>query len=60
MEEDGTVLWLCEKCKEWYPISEFPPKGRGRLYTCRRCTGREVEVEEYEEKQELEAFLEKS
>jgi len=55
--EDGTVLWKCKDCGEWFPISDFPPKGRGRLYVCRSCAGREVEVEEYEEKAELEAFL---
>ena len=57
--EDGTVLWRCEECKEWFPVEAFPPKGKGRLYTCRTCTGREVEVEEFEEKEVLDAFLEK-
>lgn len=56
-EVDGQTLWKCQKCGEWFVPEDFPPKGRGRLYTCKACSGRRVEVEEYEEKQELEAFL---
>ena len=55
--EGEQTLWKCKGCGEWFPVNDFPPKGRGRLYTCKSCSGRNVEVEEYEEKQELEAFL---
>jgi hypothetical protein len=55
ISDDGK--WQCEKCEEWLAPEEFPLRGRGRSYVCRECLGRKVEVEEYEEKQELEAFL---
>ena len=56
-EVEGMTLWKCKGCGEWFPVNDFPLKGRGRLYTCKSCSGRKVKVEEYEEKQELEAFL---
>jgi len=54
---DGMTLWKCKRCGGLFPMSNFLPKGRGRLYTCKSCSGKKVEVKEYEEKQELEAFL---